>query len=42
MVEMPLNVQYPTLPLNKNVKFSQYFWAENVLKVPIKGKGTWL
>ena len=29
----------PTLPLNKNVKFGQLFWAENILKVPIKGKG---
>ena len=41
IVEMPLNVEYPTLPLNKNVKFWQHFWAENILKVPLKGKGTW-
>ena len=28
------NVEYRTLPLNKNVKFWQHFWAENILKVP--------
>ena len=39
---MPVNVEYPTVPLNKNVKIWQHFWAENITKVPIKGKGTWL
>ena len=24
---------------NKNVKFWQHFWAENILKVPTNGKG---
>ena len=41
IVEMPLNVEFPTLPLNmlnKNVKFWQHFWAENILKVSLKGK----
>ena len=28
------NVEYSTLPLNKDVKFWQHFWAENILKVP--------
>ena len=28
------DVEYGTLPLNKNVKFWQHFWAENTLKVP--------
>ena len=41
IVKMPQNVEYPTFPLDKNVKFWQHFWAENILKVPIKGKGTW-
>ena len=39
IVEMPQNVEYPTLPQNEDVKFSQHFWAENILKVPIKGRG---
>ena len=38
---MLLNVEYPTLLLDKNVKFWQHFWAENIFKVPIEGKGTW-
>ena len=28
------NVEYRTLPLNKNVNFWQHFLAENILKVP--------
>ena len=28
------NVEYRTLPINKNVKFWHHFWAENILKVP--------
>ena len=28
------NVEYLTLPLNKNVKFWQHFWTENILWVP--------
>ena len=35
------NVEYPTLPLNKKVKFWLHIWAENILKVPIRGKGIW-
>ena len=35
---MTQNVEYPTVPLNNNVKFWQHFWAENILKVPMKGK----
>ena len=30
------NVEYRTLPLNKNVKFGQHFWAENILSHFVK------
>ena len=33
------NVEYPSPTSNINVKFWQHFWAENILKVPTKGKG---
>ena len=29
----------PHLTSNKNVKFWQHFWAENILNVPTNGKG---
>ena len=38
IVEMPQNVEHLALPLNENAKFRQHFQAENILKVPIKGK----
>ena len=39
IVKMLQNMEYPTLPLIKTYKFWQHFWAENILKVPTKGKG---
>ena len=38
IVEMSQNVEYPTLPLNKNVKFSQHFRAKNPSKSSNKGQ----